>query len=335
MPRITFENYPAATVACFDATSGELPRRALDESTNNLFLQNLARQNVAAVLVGASTGHGHVRSAEELDQWFRSTADVDLGCMIKIALLRPEDGANWHRKHVQTLLAAGFEIAFVRPGTDLDARASDSQVAANMDSACRAIADADLALGVYSIPDVSGLPLRPDAVAEIQQTFGEHLVAIKVTESNYQQSTGAFLSDGRLVDLKIVQGWDPFLANALQDNPVRCGVTSGPMSFAVFQYQHLLDAAQRKDWTEVRAAQAAVTQVFQSMQDDPGKFADLQRAKYIMGLGHPLLGEVTPEQVERVFHALENLARDEDKKRMAASLNLMQNGPYTTRLNSA
>ena len=45
--------------------------------------------------------------------------------------------------------------------------------------------------------------------------------------------------------------------------------------------------------TKSRAAQAAVTALFQSMQDDPAKFADLQRAKYIMGLGQSLTGEVT------------------------------------------
>ncbi|MEC9091808.1 MAG: hypothetical protein VX438_03820 [Planctomycetota bacterium] len=334
MPRITFENYPVATVACFDATTGPLPRRLLDPSTNNLFLETLAQQGAAAVLIGASTGQGHVRTAEELNQWFLSIQGANLGDTIKIALLRPEDGPSWHQKHVETLVEAGFEVAFVRPGTNLGSDASDSQVADNMHSACQCIADADLTLGVYSIPDVSGIALRPDAVAEIQQGFGDHLVAVKVTESNYQQSTKRFLSDQRLRHLKIVQGWDPFLADALQDDPIRCGITSGPMSFALLQYLHLLEAAQRKDWAEVYAAQAAVTQVFQSMQDDPTKFADLQRAKCIMGLGHPLLSEILPAQMERVFHALETLSRDQDKQRIAASLNLLQKGPYASRLST-
>ena len=51
--------------------------------------------------------------------------------------------------------------------------------------------------------------------------------------------------------------------------------------------------------------QLDVTTVFAAMQDDPGKFADLQRAKYIMGLGHPITREITNEQMERVFAALE------------------------------
>ena len=45
------------------------------------------------------------------------------------------------------------------------------------------------------------------------------------------------------------------------------------------------------------------------MQDDPAKFADLQRAKYIMGLGHPICGEVSEVQVERVLDALKRLPR--------------------------
>jgi hypothetical protein len=73
------------------------------------------------------------------------------------------------------------------------------------------------------------------------------------------------------------------------------------MSFAVYQYLHILAAAARQDWNEVAAAQDAVTRLFQAMQDDPTKFADLQRAKFVMGLGHPLTGQVQPAQVERLF----------------------------------
>ncbi|MBA63418.1 MAG: hypothetical protein CMJ76_13755 [Planctomycetaceae bacterium] len=332
MPKITFDNYPLATVACFDATSGELPRRFLDVQRNNLFLKKLAEQNVSAVLIGASTGQGHVRTPEELDQWFLSTKEVELGNTIKIALLRPEDGPDWHQQHVETLVQAGFDIAFVRPGTNLDADATCQEVSRDMQSACQAVVEADLALGVYSIPDVSGVPLGTDAVADLQQVFGQHLVAVKVTEADYQSSTKKFLTDQRLQDLKIVQGWDPFLANALQDDPVRCGVTSGPMSFAVFQYLHILEAAQRNDWQEVQQAQLAVTSLFQSMQDDPAKFADLQRAKYIMGLGHPLLNTISQQQIERVFAALQQLPRPADRERLSRSLNLMQDGPFGDRL---
>jgi hypothetical protein len=139
--------------------------------------------------------------------------------------------------------------------------------------------------------------------------------------------------------LKIVQGWDPHLSRALHDGPAhdkhgrqRCGVTSGPMSFAVFQYLHILSAAERGGWDEVAAAQAAVTALFRSMQDDPTKFADLQRAKYIMGLGHPLTAAVTPKQVERALAALSELPRASDRDRLARSLNLLEDGPYRDQL---
>ena len=332
MPRIQFENYPVATVACFDPTSGELPRRQLDVEANSRFLEKLSAHDVPAVLIGASTGQGHLRSPEELDSWFRSTSDVDLGNTIKIALLRPEDGEAWNERHAQALVESGFDIAFVRPGTGLQPGTPDSEIAASMEGCCRAIGEAGLALGVYSIPDVSGVPLGPDAVAELRERWSEQLVAVKVTEPDYHRSTRRFLGDERMTGLKIVQGWDPFLAQALNDAPDRCGVTSGPMSFALFQYLHILASAQAQDWKEVERAQGAVTSLFESMQDDPNRFADLQRAKYVMGLGHPLLGEIQPPQVERIFAALEGLDRDEDRMRMASSLNLMEQGPFASRL---
>jgi dihydrodipicolinate synthase/N-acetylneuraminate lyase len=195
-------------------------------------------------------------------------------------------------------------------------------------------------VGIYSIPDVSGLPLTPAAAVElVEGPSGNRIVAVKVTEADYDSSTAQFLREPRLAHLKIVQGWDPHLARALRAGPQhdpqarqRCGVTSGPMSFAVFQYLHLLQAAERGHWDEVHIAQSAVTALFQAMQDDPGKFADLQRAKFIMGLGQPLTGTVTEEQVERVFAALESLPRPADRNRLARSLDLMQDGPCHARL---
>jgi hypothetical protein len=100
------------------------------------------------------------------------------------------------------------------------------------------------------------------------------------------------------------------------------------MSFAVYQYLHILEAAERGDWSEVAAAQQAVTSVFASMQEDPRRFADLQRAKFVMGLGHPLTGEVTGEQAQRVLAAVRELPRREDRVRMAKSLDLMGDGPF-------
>jgi dihydrodipicolinate synthase/N-acetylneuraminate lyase len=338
--RDPIENYPAATVACFDPTLGELPRRELDGARTVAYLEKLAAAGAPAVLIAASTGQGHLRTVEELEHWFRVSSRAKLGDTMLTALLRPEDGAGANRRLAALLAELGYGVAFVRPGCDLSPQATIDEVVMNMRPAVQAIADAGLAVGLYSIPDVSGLPMTPDAAALlVAGPGGERIVAIKVTEANYGPSTLRFLHDHRLVHLKIVQGWDPHLAQALADGRKfdaqgrqRCGVTSGPMSFAVFQYLHILAAAERGDWDEVSAAQEAVTRLFEAMQDDPTKFADLQRAKYIMGLGQPLIGEVTPEQIERVLAALAAVPRAADRDRLARSLTLMDEGPSRDRL---
>jgi hypothetical protein len=179
------------------------------------------------------------------------------------------------------------------------------------------------------------------AAALVAGNLGERIVAIKVTEANYEASTLRFLADERLAGLKIVQGWDPHLARALREGRQydarqrqRCGVPSGPMSFAVFQYLHMLSAAERGDWDELAAAQAAVTVLFEAMQDDPAKFADLQRAKVVMGLGQPLTGSVQYKQYDQVLKALAALGREADRDRLARSLNLMDDGPFQHGLKS-
>lgn len=333
-------NYPAATVACFDATSGELPRRQLDDATNIRFLERLSSVGVPAVLIAASTGHGHVRTVDELRHWLRIATTAKLRRTVPMALLRPEDGESANRELVRDLREWGYPVVFVRPGTNLSRDATDAEVAANMRPVVEAAAAERLAVGVYSIPDVSGLRLTPHAAAElVRGPGGANIVAVKVTEADYAASTLRFLEHPALRHLKIVQGWDPHLARALQDGPSydpqrrqRCGVTSGPMSFAVYQYLHLLEAAAREDWSEVSEAQMAVTALFQAMQDDPAKFADLQRAKYVMGLGQPLTGTVTAVQVERLLNALVELTRDGDRFRLARSLDLLGDGPFHDRL---
>ena len=329
-------NYPAATVACFDPTTGALPRRKLDEALTIAFLEKLAAAGAPALLIAASTGHGHARTLEELEEWYVAAARASLGTTALTALLRPEDGAAANQRLAKLLAELGYAVAFVRPGTGLPADTSDRQVAENMQPAVAAAAEAGLAVGLYSIPDVSGVRMTPDAAAKLLAgPGGERIVAIKVTEADYDASTLRFLKDSRLSRLKIVQGWDPHLARALQDGPKhdaqgrqRCGVTSGPMSFAVYQYSHILEAAQRGDWAEVTEAQAAVTALFTAMQDDPAKFADLQRAKYIMGLGQPLTGSVTPKQFEPVLRALHQVPRAADRRRLVESLTLMDDGPF-------
>jgi len=333
-------NYPAATVACFDPTTGDLPRRKLDEARTIAYLEKLAAAGAPALLIAASTGHGHARTVEELQQWFQTAARAKLSSTVLTALLRPEDGADANRRLSALLADLGYAVAFVRPGRDLSPQATTADVVANMEPVVHAIAGAGLAVGLYSIPDVSGLPMSPDVAATLLAgPDGQRIVAIKVTEASYEQSTLRFLGDPRLARLKIVQGWDPHLARALRDGSQfdserrqRCGVTSGPMSFAVFQYLHMLAAADRGEWDEVAAAQAAVTSLFQAMQDDPKKFADLQRAKQVMGLGQPLTGTVTEQQIDRLLTALRDVPRSADRDRLARSLNLMEDGPFQKRL---
>jgi dihydrodipicolinate synthase/N-acetylneuraminate lyase len=332
--------YPAATVACFDPTTRELPRRTLDVERTLAYLERLAAADAPALLIAASTGHGHLRTVEELREWFGVAAAAELGDTVLTALLRPEDGARANDDFAKLLAQLGYAVAFVRPGRDLSPKATTDAIAANMQPAVIAAAQAGLAVGLYSIPDVSGLPMTPDvAAALVAGPGGDRVVAIKVTEASYEASTLKFLADPRLSNLTIVQGWDPHLARALRDGPAydpqgrqRCGVTSGPMSFAVFQYLHILAAAERGDWDEAAAAQGAVTALFAAMQDDPAKFADLQRAKFLMGLGQPLTGAVTKEQYGRVLTALINLPRPADRNRLARSLNLMEDGPFKNEL---
>ena len=335
-------SYPVATVACFDPTTGDLPRRKLDVPRTKRFLEALSAAGSPAVLIAASTGHGHVRTVSELEEWFRVAAEAKLSGTMLSALLRPEDGAEANSRLVSLLAELKYPVIFIRPGTDLPKGANDELIAQNMRPLVELAAARGLAVGLYSIPDVSGVPMSPAAAAElVQGPEGKNIVAIKVTEADYDQSTARFLADARLSHLKIVQGWDPHLVRALQDGPQhddwqrqRCGVTSGPMSFAVHQYLHILAAAGRGDFAEAVAAQNAVTALFRAMQDDPQKFADLQRAKFIMGLGQPLTGEVSEAQIERVFAALESLPRTADKQRLAVSLDLLGDGPFHERLSS-
>lgn len=332
--------YPVATVACFDPTTGELPRRRLAEHRTQNYLERLAAAGAPALLIAASTGHGHLRTVPELEAWYQTASEARLGNCVLTALLRPEDGEEANRRLSDLLAELGYAVAYVRPGRGLPSDSADEAIVANMAPAVVAAANAGLAVGLYSIPDVSGVAMTPEVAARlVAGPGGKRIVAIKVTEASYENSTLRFLKDSRLSHLKIVQGWDPHLARALKDGPAhdargrqRCGVTSGPMSFAVFQYVHLLAAADRGDWDEVAAAQAAVTSLFQAMQDDPTKFADLQRAKRIMGLGQPLTGEVSGEQVGRIFSALSLLPRAEDRDRLARSLNLMGAGPFEEKL---
>lgn len=338
-------NYPAATVACFDPTMGDLPRRKLDHGRTIEFLVKLDSYRPDALLIGASTGQAHLRTPAELEEWFRVAARARSSSSgrfhsLLIALLRPEDGVA-NVDLLNLLAELEYPIVFARPGTNLGANPTDQQIAENMRPIAEGAAKRGMAVGLYSISDVSGCPMSPDVAADlVAGPGGDSIVAIKVTEANYENSTQRFLDDPRLAHLKIVQGWDPHLARALQDGPrhdlqrrQRCGFTSGAMSFAVSAYVEILQASRVGDWDRVAAIQKDVTTIFASMQDDPGKFADLQRAKFIMGLGHPITREITQEQIERVFAALETMPKSAGKGLLAASLKMMSNCPYEARLN--
>lgn len=332
--------FPRATVACFDPTRGNLPRRGLDGARTVEFLRRLGRLGVPGVLIASSTGQGHLRTVDELEIWFRCVAAADVGEACREALLRPEDGEVANKRLLDLLARWEYPVVFFRPGTDLPPDATDEQVFERLRPLVAAAAERSFAIGLYSISDVSGLPLSPDVTARlVKAPGGERIVAAKVTEADYDSSTREYLAHEDLRHLKIVQGWDPHLARALQDGPrfdscgrQRCGITSGTMSLAVHQFLHILSAADEEEWDEVARARHAVTALFAAMQDDPQKFADLQRAKYIMGLGHPLTATVEPEQVERVLRALEGLPRCEDRRRLARSLDLMGDGPFHERL---
>jgi len=320
-------------VACLDPTCGSLPRRRLDEARTVAMLERMAALGTEAVLIASSTGQGHLRTVEELEAWLRCAARAATGTMLRMALLRPEDGSADNARLLDLLAESGYPLVFLRPGTDLSRNAGDDAVVGQLAPLVAEAAARGLAIGLYTIPDVSGLPLTPEAAARlVALPGGDHIAAIKITEADYETSTARFLLHPDLSHLKIVQGWDPHLARALREGGERAGITSGLMAIALHQYLHLIEAGKRADWAELDRAQAAATMLFHAMQDDPHRFADLQRAKYIMGLGHPITGTVTEPQAGRVLGALEEVARPADRERLARSLDLMGDGPFHTRL---
>lgn len=324
--------YPLATVACFDPTRGHLPRRELDHERLQQFLHKLSTAGAESVLIAASTGQGHLRTVDELREFFDVAAKVSPPTLQRMGLLRPEDGVEVNFELLQLLKQLDYAVTFLRPGTNLKGACSDHDMVEQLQPLVKRASELQLPVGLYSISDVSGVPLTAQVVQRlVEGPGGTAIVAVKVTEASYENSTLTFLETTGLEHLRIVQGWDPHLAQALQDGAKngnqRCGITSGPMSFAIYQYQHILDAATRQDWKEVQLAQRAVTDIFQSMQDDPRCFADLQRAKYIMGLGYPICGQVSSEQVDCVLQALRQLPRRSDRDRLCQSLDLLGDGP--------
>lgn len=94
----------------------------------------------------------------------------------------------------------------------------------------------------------------------------------------------------------------------------------------------MLKHADKKNWDELARAQESVSTLMASLQDDPAKLGDLPRAKWAMGLGHPIDRAIPVKKVERLVIAIENLKNTGDRKRLAKSLNLMGDVPFAARL---
>jgi len=214
-------NYPRDTVACFDPVMGNLPRRKLDEAKLVAYLNKVAKNGAGAVLIAASAGGGHLRTVDELNDWFKASAKAKLGKTMKCGLLRPEDGIENNKRLVQTMKESGFDVGFIRVGTNLPkGKATDKMVADNMRPLVQMIGDAGMAVGCYSISDVSGNRLSANALAMlVKGKGGDHIVAYKITESVYETSTLEALKHKDLKHLKIVQGWDGFISRAFMDGP--------------------------------------------------------------------------------------------------------------------
>jgi dihydrodipicolinate synthase/N-acetylneuraminate lyase len=172
-------------------------------------------------------------------------------------------------------------------------------------------------VGIYSISTVDGAPLRIGAANILLDLLGKDLakkvVAIKITEPDFEQSTLSYLKESNFKFKKIVQGWDSFYARAMKEGlwpngSQHCGVTSGAAACMVFAYKAMYNAVEKQDWRELSKIQEVVSLVFFSMQDaDKTKFPDLQIAKWVMGLGHPLTEERSEKHAERLLKTLNNI----------------------------
>jgi len=96
------------------------------------------------------------------------------------------------------------------------------------------------------------------------------------------------------------------------------------------------DAATENDWDAIDRIQKVVTATFLSMQGaDKDAFPDLQIAKRVMGLGHPLMESRSLKEVEKLVITLEKLAESRETlwgvKLIAESLLIMgKNNPYSS-----
>jgi len=311
-------NVPAWTVAAFDPTIGDLPRRQMDEAGMQRYLQSLEKAGAQGVLLAASTGWGHARTFEEHEHTLMAAGKVSLENCVKQALLRMEDPLEQNISLLQKLKNLDYGIVWTRRGSLLPPDAADQTVAQSTLPLVEAATELGLPVGLYSISTVDQVPLRVEAVKILMEQLGENLsqriVAIKITEPVFEDSTLTYLGDPAFSHKKIVQGWDAFYARALQeglrpDGTQHCGATSGAAACMVYAYEAMYQAAQQQNWDELSTLQQVVAKVFYSMQGpDKTIFPDLQIAKWTMGLGHPLTEERSLEDAQPLLKALSELS---------------------------
>ena len=338
-------NVPPWTVALLDPTKGNLPRRQIDVAGTIKYSEAIAREGTPGVLFAASTGRGHARNFEEHRQTLEVGGQAYLGTTLKQALFRIEDPLEKNQNLMKEVKEWGYAIVWTRRGSNLPPHASDREVADNLLHFAEFAIENEVPFGVYSISTVDGVPLHASAVKllleELGQEGAKYLVAIKITEPVFEESTRLYLDDPAFAEKKIVQGWDVFYTRALKagkrpDGTNQCGATSGAAACMVKAYNAMYNAATENDWDAIDRIQKVVTATFLSMQGaDKDAFPDLQIAKRVMGLGHPLTESRSLKEVEKLVITLEKLAENRETlwgvKLIAESLLIMgKNNPYSS-----
>ncbi|MFW5759740.1 MAG: hypothetical protein ACOCXH_02025 [Cyclobacteriaceae bacterium] len=316
------ENVPAWTVALFDPTTGDLPRRELDEQKTKDYMQAIAQAGAPGVLLAASTGWGHARDFAEHRHTLAVAGEVPLNNCIKQALIRIEDPLEDNINLINDLKSWEYGMVWTRRGSDLPIGASDEIVTEHMLPLVKASIAAEMPIGLYSISTVDGAPLTASAAKmllnKLSPAEAQFLVAIKITEPVFENSTLDYLQEPAFDHKKIVQGWDAFYAEALQqglrpNGHNHCGATSGAAACMVYAYKAMYETTLKNDWDKLAEIQSVVSRVFLSMQgDDKNKFPDLQIAKWVMGLGHPLTEERSEKDAANLVKTLHQLSEDED-----------------------
>jgi hypothetical protein len=260
-----------------------------------------------------------VRTLEEHRETLEVGGAIDLGHTIKQALLRIEDPLDYNMDLMAELKAWDYGVVWTRRGSNLPPEADDELVVENLLPLAREAARIGMPLGIYSITTVDGAPLKVSAGKLLLERLGNeqarHIVAVKITESDFESSTKNYLKAQAFRNRKIVQGWDAFYARALKegnrvDGTNQCGATSGAAACMVHAYKAMYDKAMVGDWQGLSGIQEMVSKVFFSMQgEDKTVFPDLQLAKRAMGLGHPLTEDRSLEQVEGLVNTIEELDR--------------------------